>query len=518
MSRSYKDLTNPSTLKTETFQYDGLDRLRYAQVTGLQLQEVNYNPSGNIISKSGLGNYTYDQSKTNSLLNVGNNEQLISSNSQNIQYNYQNKPDLITEGVLEFSLIYGADNQRIKSILKNNGTEIRTMFYGPGYEKVVTPDSTWESCFISSPYGAEAVIVKKGTIERLYYIEKDHLGSIVGLISSTGSYVERHSYDPWGRRRNPTNWSFDNVPESKLTSWGYTGQEHLDMFGLINMNGRMYDPVIGRFLNLDPIIQNPFSSQDYNNYSYCINNPLRYIDPSGYTRSAVYASTITDPDDITAFLNAYFSQGGNLPYAESQVSGWSPTTIWYDDQTGMVDFWITVPGSNSNVNIGEYPSGIPIKAVAVKGIKVSVYLSILRNFAELDSKWSENGIDGKKSDGFPRLWDFEYRDYEVLTALSLSGALVTAAAVTTDPALSVPIIVVTTKVNQAVTIFLAADAYWDFREIESPQPSDVARYTLNMTNALVAFTFGWRVGIFTSVFGILDQVGTFNSFYERFNK
>ena len=87
MSRSYKDLTNPSTLKTETFQYDGLDRLRYAQVTGQQLQEINYNPSGNIISKSGLGNYTYDQSKTNSLLNVGNTEQLISSTAQNIQYN-----------------------------------------------------------------------------------------------------------------------------------------------------------------------------------------------------------------------------------------------------------------------------------------------------------------------------------------------------------------------------------------------------------------------------------------------
>ena len=287
MSRSYKDLTNPSTLKTETFQYDGLDRLRYAQVTGLQLQEVNYNPSGNIISKSGLGNYTYDQSKTNSLLSVGNTDQLIPSTSQNIQYNYHNKPDLITEGVLEYGLLYGADNQRIKSTLKNNSTEIRTMFYGPGYEKVVTPDSTWESCYISSPYGAEAMVVKKGSLERLYYIEKDHLGSIIGLISSTGSYIERHAYDPWGRRRNPTNWSFGNVSESKLTSWGYTGQEHLDMFGLINMNGRVYDPVISRFLNVDPIVQNPGKSQNFNSYSYCLNNPLRYRDPSGYYLQAL---------------------------------------------------------------------------------------------------------------------------------------------------------------------------------------------------------------------------------------
>ena len=42
------------------------------------------------------------------------------------------------------------------------------------------------------------------------------------------------------------------------------------MFGLINMNGRVYDPLISRFLNVDPIIQNPYSSHDLNNYSYCI--------------------------------------------------------------------------------------------------------------------------------------------------------------------------------------------------------------------------------------------------------
>ncbi len=312
MSRSYKDLTNPSTLKTETFQYDGLDRLRYAQVTGLQLQEVNYNPSGNIISKSGLGNYTYDQSKTNSLLSVGNTDQLIPSTSQNIQYNYHNKPDLITEGVLEYSLLYGADNQRIKSTLKNNSTEIRTMFYGPGYEKVVTPDSIWESCYISSPYGAEAIVVKKGTIERLYYIEKDHLGSIVGLISSTGSYVERHSYDSWGRRRNPSNWSFDNVPESKLTSWGYTGQEHLDMFGLINMNGRVYDPVTSRFLNVDPIVQSPYNSQDYNSYSYCANNPLNRIDPSGFSYLKTMQQTYSHKGEGFWYRGSYYAWDDEL--------------------------------------------------------------------------------------------------------------------------------------------------------------------------------------------------------------
>jgi RHS repeat-associated protein len=55
----------------------------------------------------------------------------------------------------------------------------------------------------------------------------------------------------------------------------------LDAFGLINMNGRVYDPVIARFLSPDNYVQSPTSSQGFNRYSYCLNNPLVYTDPSG---------------------------------------------------------------------------------------------------------------------------------------------------------------------------------------------------------------------------------------------
>jgi len=48
------------------------------------------------------------------------------------------------------------------------------------------------------------------------------------------------------------------------------------------MNGRIYDPVIGRFLSADPYIQSPDNSQGLNRYSYAWNNPLIHIDPSGY--------------------------------------------------------------------------------------------------------------------------------------------------------------------------------------------------------------------------------------------
>jgi RHS repeat-associated protein len=91
----------------------------------------------------------------------------------------------------------------------------------------------------------------------------------------------KNSYDAWGRRRNPETWDYDTIPAPTLIDRGYTGQEHLDEFGLINMNGRMYDPYIGRFLSVDPFIQFPGNSQSFNGYSYCLNNPLSYTDPSG---------------------------------------------------------------------------------------------------------------------------------------------------------------------------------------------------------------------------------------------
>jgi RHS repeat-associated protein len=65
----------------------------------------------------------------------------------------------------------------------------------------------------------------------------------------------------------------------------YTGPELTGDFGLINMNGRLYDPVLGRFLNADPVIQLPGFTQSYNSYSYVMNNPLRFTDPTGYTAS-----------------------------------------------------------------------------------------------------------------------------------------------------------------------------------------------------------------------------------------
>jgi RHS repeat-associated protein len=68
---------------------------------------------------------------------------------------------------------------------------------------------------------------------------------------------------------------------SDITPRGYTFHEHIPNFGLINMNGRMYDPVLARFLSPDPYVQMPDFSQSFNRYAYCLNNPFKFTDPSG---------------------------------------------------------------------------------------------------------------------------------------------------------------------------------------------------------------------------------------------
>ena len=121
----------------------------------------------------------------------------------------------------------------------------------------------------------------------IYYICKDHLGSITALLNTNGTVAEEYSYDAWGQRRNPDDWS-SNYTAPTLLNRGYTGHEHLDQFGLINMNGRMYDPYIGRMLSPDDYVQSPCFTQSYNRYTYCNNNPLKYIDPSGESRVHVF--------------------------------------------------------------------------------------------------------------------------------------------------------------------------------------------------------------------------------------
>ena len=152
------------------------------------------------------------------------------------------------------------------------------------------------------------------------YTITDHQGSLAAYRSS-GTWT-RLSYDAWGRRRNAEDGSYGNVP-ALATDRGYTGHEHLDEFGLINMNGRMYDPMLGRMLSPDIVVQQTDYTQSYNRYSYCFNNPLRFTDPSGYvvrgTTSSFRSLSLSFHEsysDNGAFFNTDDALGQQLPIIE----------------------------------------------------------------------------------------------------------------------------------------------------------------------------------------------------------
>ncbi len=228
---------------SETFTYDNMNRLKTYQVSGQSLNTVNYSNNGNISSKTDAGSYTYDAAKLNAVTSVTNPQGIISTNNQIIKYTEFDKAYLMTEGTYRIDITYGTDNQRIKSVLKNNGNVIKTTYYIPGYEKEVTTGGTRELHYINSPYGLVAIMIKQGGNTSTYFTETDHLGSIIGLINADGSYAEQFSFDPWGRRRNPTNWTYSSVPQPVLITRGFTGhacppklqrrREHLDNFGLM---------------------------------------------------------------------------------------------------------------------------------------------------------------------------------------------------------------------------------------------------------------------------------------------
>ena len=79
------------------------------------------------------------------------------------------------------------------------------------------------------------------------YFHHDHLGSVAVLTNETGAVVERLSYDAWGKRRQPNGADDPAGSLTSQTTRGFTGHEQLDDVDLIHMNGRVYDPLLGRF-------------------------------------------------------------------------------------------------------------------------------------------------------------------------------------------------------------------------------------------------------------------------------
>ena len=236
--------------------------------------------NGNITAKTDAGGkYIYHPTKINAVQYIKDYTSAIPPLQQDIIYTPFLRPLKITEGVNELEYTYASDYERRKGVLRKSGAIENTRLYLGDYE--INTDKNGVKTTIHYLSGGEAIVVKRDNAAFEYYFPyTDHLGSIVAVTSTVGTVVAEQNFDAWGRKRNPTNWSYDNVPS--VPTWlyrGYTGHEHLSEFNLINMNARLYDPVLGRMLSPDNFLGS--GTQGFNRYSYANNNPLKYTDPSG---------------------------------------------------------------------------------------------------------------------------------------------------------------------------------------------------------------------------------------------
>ncbi len=251
---------------------------------------MSYDAKGNITSKTDAGTFEYNipskpyavsglSESGTALYNTG-----IPKREQYISYCSFSRPESIEENRYTATFTYNGDYDRVKMQLSHNDTVCLTRYYlGGCYEIDETPSSVKEKLYLGGGYyDAVAAYVKEGSKAGVYYILRDYLGSITQIVAPKGDLVQDIRYDAWGRICNSSvvPYSPGNEPELFLGR-GYTGHEHLSQFGLVNMNARLYNPVLGRFLSPDPYVQMPDMSQNFNRYSYAMNNPLCYVDESG---------------------------------------------------------------------------------------------------------------------------------------------------------------------------------------------------------------------------------------------
>ncbi|MBO4805317.1 MAG: hypothetical protein J5554_04685, partial [Paludibacteraceae bacterium] len=191
------------------------------------------------------------------------------------------KAKKITEAGLTYEFEYGTDRQRFKTELSRGNKVLRTRYYTNNYElEIDSLGKKREVYYIYGGNGLAAIYVKKAGKDSLFAVATDRQGSLMATMHTASGKVERYSYDPFGKRRSADNWLQDVRTEPRF-SRGYCMHEHVPEMDMIDMNGRLYDPVLCQFLSPDPYIQYPDNWQNYNRYGYCLQNPMLYTDPSG---------------------------------------------------------------------------------------------------------------------------------------------------------------------------------------------------------------------------------------------
>ncbi len=295
---------------TRRLTYDNLDRLDTVLFNNT-VSRMEYDTDGNMTRRTSQGvvvfkNASVDsQARPHAVTGAEVNSAML-PDAQTVLYTMHDKVKRIEQGDDYLAIDYGHDRQRIgmsEWIAANQATTHKLYVGSCEFNRGLNREQ--RLTYISGPLGVFAVYEQLGELYKgggtesddsddsddgggdedsftgaLYYLYRDHLGSVTTITNSSGAVVQELSYDAWGNLRNPYTWSGSFTGTPKFDR-GFTGHEHHSHFGLINMNGRMYDPLMCSFLSVDTYVQDPGNALNFNRYAYCLNNPLRYVDPDG---------------------------------------------------------------------------------------------------------------------------------------------------------------------------------------------------------------------------------------------
>ena len=279
-----------------TFDYDEMNRLTDITLVDnnhwtSSSQEISYDGKGNMLERTDAGQYGYSASLPYAMSELSSPAASIPMRDQYLHYNAMQLPDTIIENCDTATFSYYGDMSRAAMVVTGpSGYRYACDYYDQQYNEFskTVGNATSHKAVLwlgGTPYTAPAALLKDygENTWQVVHVLRDNLGSITHVIDTTGVVLQEMAYTAWGQLRNPQNgtvYAADAQPEL-LLGRGYTGHEHLPWFGLVNMNARLYDPAVGRFLSPDPFVQAPDNTQNFNRYSYCLNNPLRYVDQDG---------------------------------------------------------------------------------------------------------------------------------------------------------------------------------------------------------------------------------------------
>ncbi|WP_420933670.1 toxin TcdB middle/N-terminal domain-containing protein [Alteromonas sp. A081] len=329
--------SNPGvgTKFTETYSYDDLNRLDYRSVSvadwGSNMPSMfddsidyQYDGFGNLKKKNGVSTYNYsDANRVHRLTSATGFGSFAYDNNGNIRsdgtgrafhYGTYDKPTRITKGALYADMKYGINRElyfkKEKRVEEGKTNEYQTIYLG-NYEEVKKTGGSGSLTEHKYYVAGDIVISHRSNGTKEYsYLHKDHQGSITTVTNVNGTVVQQAFFDPFGKRTQIHQASvFANASYMQPTDRGYTGHKMMDGLGIIHMNGRIYDPTLGRFLQADPHIQAPSNSQSYNRYSYVLNNPLSYTDPSGYFFSKLWKGIKKFASVIIVAVASYYCAG-----------------------------------------------------------------------------------------------------------------------------------------------------------------------------------------------------------------